>query len=59
MSESSRNPSDTGKETKGRPDTGRERTEDQLEKGLPPNQRRGPQDKSDPRPAPDKSEHDR
>jgi len=46
-------------EAKGRPDNSRERTEDQLEKGMPPNQKRGPQDKSDTRPIPDNSPQDR
>jgi hypothetical protein len=46
-------------ESKGHPDNGRERTEDQLEKGLPANQKRGPQEKNGTRPVPDKSAHDR
>nr|WP_314072750.1 hypothetical protein [uncultured Roseococcus sp.] len=57
MKRKSDTPSSPG-EAKGKPDTSRERTEDEMEKGLPAHQRRGPQDKSDPRPAPDKSTHD-
>lgn len=59
MQKTSKDPAVTGRESKGLPDNGRERTEVELEKGMPPNQKRGPQDKSDPRPAPDKSPHDR
>ncbi|MBS7810370.1 hypothetical protein [Roseococcus pinisoli] len=57
MKRKSDTPSSPG-EAKGKPDNSRERTEDEMEKGLPANQRRGPQDKSDQRPAPDKSTHD-
>jgi hypothetical protein len=59
MQKTPRNPPDSGTEAKGHPDNGRDRTEAQLEKGMPPNQKRGPQDKSDTRPVPDKSPHDR
>lgn len=46
-------------ESKGHPDSGREKTELELEKGMPPNQKRGPQDKTDRRPAPDKADEER
>lgn len=59
MSQTSKNPPVPSPDSKGHPDSGRERTETELEKGFPPNQKRGPQDKSDPRPVPDKSPQDR
>lgn len=59
MQQTPKNPPVSGRESKGLPDNGRERTEAQLEKGLPANQKRGPQGKSDPRPVPDKSAHDK
>jgi hypothetical protein len=59
MRQTSKTPPDSGTKSKGQPDNGRESTEAQLEKGMPPNQKRGPQDKSDTRPVPDKSSHDR
>lgn len=59
MEKAPKTPVDSGKEAKGRPDNGRDRTEAELEKGMPADQKRGPQDKSDTRPVPDKSPHDR
>ncbi|TCH96169.1 hypothetical protein EJV46_21550 [Roseococcus sp. SYP-B2431] len=59
MQQTPKNPPVSEGESKGRPDSSRERTEDQMEKGLPANQKRGPQDKSDTRPVPDQSQHDR
>lgn len=58
MQQTPKDPTDTGDQAKGRPDSGRDETEAQLEKGMPANQKRGPQPKTDERPVPDQSQHD-
>lgn len=59
MSKEPKSPPVSDGESKGHPDSGREKTEAEMEKGMPPHQKRGPQPKTDPRPVPDQSPHDR